>query len=818
MKRKLLLYFFIFNSLFIFGQPVSSTKISGVVIDNITRQTLPFVNVVYNKQKEGFTTSIDGYFELELTPKIEFLQFSYLGYETQFFSLAQIKNKNNLTVRLKSKTFDIEEITVFAQENPAHRIIRQAVENKELNAPNHLSSYSLTAYNKAVVTMDLDKSLQMANEKKMNIDSIKNDTSYIKAKKIIDSLYFFMMESLSERKFEKPSKISERIVASRVAGFKDASLFMLATQLQSFSFYDEMLTIAESRYINPISKGSMKRYFFNIEDTTFTARGDTVFIISFKPKKGKNFEALEGVLSINSYKYAVQNVVAKPIAQEGLVATEITQNYKLIDNQYWFPTEMITKMVFQNVVAQAGTLQLETYWYSRGYNYNIRINPPFGKKDFSVAELEINPDATRKDSLFWNQNRLQTLDKKEKNTYQIIDSLGKAAHLDLRLKTIQTLSKGFIPFWIFDLEIDKFITFNEFEDFRFRMGARTNTKVSRFFSIGGYGAYALGDKQWKYGSNLQLNIWQKRDLKINFQHQNDVMEAANYSFLEKYNFSTSEMYRKYLVSDMIYFKNYSVGLNAMVTKHLQMNFNTAYSDYWLPKENFYRFNSLNISHFHFFETQLQLRYAPKEQKAFIGNEFVPLQNIANPVFFVNLTKGFEWENASFDYYHAETKIKWSFLTKSFGKSSLQLTAGKVWGEVPYFKLYNGNEAYSNFSIETINSFATMRMNEFLSSQFFAAYFRQDLGSLLLKTKKFKPTIELITHFAIGNIDKPQLNSQIAFKTLEKGYWESGIMVNNIFKQINIIGYGFGIYYRYGAYALPTTKENLAYRFSILFNL
>ncbi len=818
-KKNFFLFFaLIFNYSSFFAQEY---KIEGIVIDSVTNQTLPFVNIVYNKNKEGFISNIDGKFELENPNNVDFLQFSYLGYENKLLSKKTIENSKRIIVKLKPKAFDIDEVIVYAKENSAHRIIKKVVENRDLNNPEKLDFYSYTAYNKTILTFNIEEALKDAQEKKQNIDSIMLDSSYIKARKIIDSLYFFMMESVSERKFKNPDKISEKIIASRVSGLRNSSFFTLATQLQSLSFYDEMITIADSRYINPISKGSTNRYFFNIEDTTFSQTGDSIFIISYKPKRGKNFEGLEGVLSINTNNYAIQNVIAKPIDSEGFISAEIHQQYELIDNKYWFPSELNTKMILLNLVAQAGGLPMKMHWLSKSYLYNIKINEEISKKEFSLAQLEIAPNATRKDSVFWNQNRHQQLDNKENNTYHIFDSIGEKENLDAKVKLMQTLTKGYFPISIIDLNLNQLISTNSFEKFRLGVGFKTNDKISSVFSVFLYSAYGFGDKNWKYGGGTNLNLYRKRDVNFTFSYQNDVIESGGYYFAENQSFNTTESYRKYLLKDMVYEQKYVAKLHFLASKKLNVNLISEKIDYTLPISNQYKFLSPDFTlapSYSFFETSLKMRFAPKEQKAYIDNQYLSIDNNSSPIFLVNVIKSYPIYGGNFDFLKTEAKLNLSFLTKAFGKTSLQFTAGKVWGEAPYFKLYNGHESFSKFSIESANSFATMRMGEFLSSEFFSVYFRQDFGSLLLKTSKFKPEILFVNNFTIGKLLNEDNHTNISFKTLEKGYFETGILANSLLKQFNIIGYGLGVFYRYGYYKFEKKQDNFAFRFSITFDL
>lgn len=68
-------------------------------------------------------------------------------------------------------------------------------------------------------------------------------------------------------------------------------------------------------------------------------------------------------------------------------------------------------------------------------------------------------------------------------------------------------------------------------------------------------------------------------------------------------------------------------------------------------------------------------------------------------------------------------------------------------------------------------------------------------------KKVKPMLVLVTRMAWGDLVNKQDHVGIDFKTMEKGYFESGIELNQIFK-----GLGLGTFYRYGAYSLPVFKK------------
>jgi hypothetical protein len=64
----------------------------------------------------------------------------------------------------------------------------------------------------------------------------------------------------------------------------------------------------------------------------------------------------------------------------------------------------------------------------------------------------------------------------------------------------------------------------------------------------------------------------------------------------------------------------------------------------------------------------------------------------------------------------------------------------------------------------------------------------------------------------GNLQKPEQHVGVDYKTLNEGYFESGIELNQIFK-----GLGLTAFYRYGPNQLPKF-ENIAVKLSYVLNL
>ena len=217
-------------------------------------------------------------------------------------------------------------------------------------------------------------------------------------KKILSRQYLFLMENVTKRKFLAPDKNYNQVIATRMSGFKDPIFVFLTTQIQSFSFYKPFITIFQSTYVNPISPGSLSKYFFKIEDTLYSGK-DTVFVISYRPRKGTNFDGLKGVISISTNKWAIQNVIAQPYQNTGGIRIKIQQLYEIVDGEHWFPVQLNTDVKF--LMMQIG--KYSAIAKGRSYIRDIVLNPDLVRREFNHLDVEVEKAATDRPEEYWNQ-------------------------------------------------------------------------------------------------------------------------------------------------------------------------------------------------------------------------------------------------------------------------------------------------------------------------------------------------------------------------------------------------------------------------------
>jgi hypothetical protein len=356
-----------------FGQ---QTIIRGKVIDIKSKEPLPFVTILFQQNPpNGITSDINGNFSLSIKQKVKTLSFAYLGYNPLDISLENYSGSlQNMIVELTAVSKELEEVTVYAGENPAHRIIRKVIENKNQNNPDKLSSYSCTIYNK--LFLDPKMSLYPTAEDSADYKSIAGK---------LKGAGMLMIESVSNRKFLKPDRIEDKVIATKVSGFQDPSFTFLGTGFQPFAFYNEVITLVNINYVNPISNGSTNNYRFRMKDTLVTGM-DTTFIISFEPFPKKNFEALKGVLYINTNNFAIENVIAEPY-NKGLFEFKIQQKYQLVETIHWFPEQLLF---------EARLTKQPFIYVGSSYIKDVVINPPIKASDLGLESVNIEDKAGKK--------------------------------------------------------------------------------------------------------------------------------------------------------------------------------------------------------------------------------------------------------------------------------------------------------------------------------------------------------------------------------------------------------------------------------------
>jgi len=768
-------------------QAVAQNILTGIIIDSKTGEPVPFANIVVENGMRGTVSGLDGRFTFERRSDDKVFKFSCLGYENSIIEVEL--SEKFIRVKLVSKRYELSEVSIFPGENPALTLMKKVYENRDKNNPDVSCDYQCIIYHKMaffVDTMDINK---------INPNVNKEDSSYT----FLRDHYIILMESVSEKKHIAPDKDNERIISSRMSGFEMPILTALPAQMQSFTFYKDYINLLDINYMNPVSKAGLQRYFFNLEDTLLNTVGDTLFYVSFRPRKNANIKGMEGSFHIHEPSFGIKTVNAK--TSENLYDFSIKQTYQYVDDKQWFPEHLESVLEFKM------DPQTPIKAQSKSTITTVKLNPDLSKKDFSSITII---DETHKKNLPIEEFRYMPLTAKDSATYQYMDSLfNTIPNLDkIATSFVKALIEGFIPIGPVKLELNKTIAYNRYEGFKLGVGLWTSDKISAIISVGGFYYHSFKSKDNNYGSGIKFNISQKADANLLFQWEKRNKATGKIEFLDgRTDFSSISL------------DNYFTNSMAM-TNMLKGSFTTRFLKYF--KANLF-YEYLEASHKvfpPFFENEdnpqlwdftlqeygVKLKWAHKETFTY-HYPFGLMSNGTNwPRIWANASYGSGTEIDDFEYIKLEAQIEKRFLIYESFKSYIRVTGGNVLGEAPVSKFYSLFGLYNGeWNYEMPDFFMVMRPNEFAASKFVNAIWRGTYYTRLNSPKKFKPEITLSSKAGFGDVP---INYRQSVKTYNKGYYESSVYFGNLYKQL-YLKYGIAFHYRYGPYRLPKNKDNFA---------
>jgi Family of unknown function (DUF5686)/CarboxypepD_reg-like domain len=835
----------------------AQVTVRGTVRDSASQAPLPFVNIglldaTGRLLPIGTSTDIDGRFILKINELANGqtgfqLRFSYVGYRSQVQTLA-VAPQVAVQVQLAKAARQLAEVVFKAGENPAHRIVRRVVANRPRHDPERLPAFKYQTYNRLVITSDRSALVQEMNRKGQLIDSLtaslqaqarrrdssqvaqarpkqqKNQADTAKAK--LDStdyyadLFFgnrhlFMSESATERKFLRPQKHKETIVATRTSGFKTPIFTLLATNLQPMSFYKDFLPLLDKDFVNPFSPNPFGRYEFFLEDSIASAT-DTSYLVSFRPQRGSTFRGLRGVATISSLGFAIRNVVAETADTAALVSLRFEQLYAQLPTGQWFPAQLNSLLHFKQLTMGKHRL----VGYGRSYIHQVELG---GVKpsDFDHLTVETLPSAPTRDSARWAALRPDTLGLAERNTYQFLDSVGQKFKLDRWARGLQYLMADRIPLGPVQLRLSEMFDFNNYEGWRPSLPLETSPRLLPWATLGGHLAYGVRDRATKYGGFARLDLWKRRGAYLHLGYVQDLSEPglADWSGAA-YRRASATGFRRLLGSLMDSVREFRGELGFRPTpNHLQAVLSVSrqlrqptYAYTFTPAGR-----ELPDSVFQLAEAAAEFTFFAKEANTQVAGRSVLVRH-GFPVVKLRLAQGFDGlAGGQFAYQKIDFSAELRLRSRSLGRTHVQLLAGWVNGAVPLGRLYfvPGGQDSGTGLVYIPRAFQTAGIYEFAASRYAALFLVQHFGTLYQAGRYHRPELSLVQNLGFGTLDGAARHQGVPLNSLERGLFESGVIVNNlvrvIYSNVAYLGLGVGVFGRYGAYARPVWYDNLTAR-------
>lgn len=768
-------------------------------------ETIPFVKVT-PENRPSVLADIDGYFTLDLTD-VKTIRLRTLGYMDTTISVIDITNQ---VIYLNAEAELLDEVKVLPGENPAHRIIDQVIANRKKNSPLSNNAFEYNSYSKFYFTMDPTALEQIPAETE--------DTSLIQIRKLFNSQYLFLMESSSVRKFMPPNRDKETITAYKVSGFKDPMFSTFANEMQSFSFYDNQFELMGKSYINPIALGGTKRYWFLMQDTTVVGN-DTTFTISYRPKKGKNFDGLKGELYINTNGWAIEKVTSEPNETSESITIKVIQEYQFIDGKKWFPVKLSSEMSIPLLQINSELKNSSIIGKGNTYVDNIVIDPDLRRRDFGSVAIETERNADRKPESHWDSTRVYELTDQERKTYQVIDSISKENKLELRLKLLMALADAKLSLGNVNLDLLRVMNYNMYEGFRVGLGLETSEKLMKRVTVGGYFAWATRDKEWKYGGFTDFKLYPRKDFQLHLKYQQDVAErgGSQFSYIND-GLNLNLMLRNLYAMNKDRKRLAEIALSGYLRPTMKValfgNYQRlSYTDGY----EFSRNSVLEPTQVDLSEVGLEFSWHFREKIMQLGNKRIS-KGSKFPKLKVRATQGIAGVfDSKYDYLRLHGEISHDVSLRGFGNFIWVLSASKTEGNVPLFLLHTGNASGIRWRLTVPNTFEAMPPSTFYNDQQISLFTRVRLLSWKTSQKWFQPQLSVHHAIGFGTMKNQENHPFTAFQTMEKGYYEGGIILDKLLVS-SFMSIGAGLFANYGHYALPQFEKNYTVKFSVSFGL
>lgn len=383
------------------------SQIKGSVKDSNNNE-LAAVSIHIEDTYIGTITNESGEFYLDLRGSSnQVLVFQYLGYKTQKIVLTPEKRSSPIHIKLEEENIELKTVVIDKKDNPANEIIRNAIANRKENAEPS-SKFQADFYSRGIFKIK-EAPKKIMGQKFDAFDEILDSTR---------SGILYLSETVSRITYQKPDKLKEVIVASKVSGNDRGFSFNNAASAD-FDFYDNYIPF-QINVVSPIADNAFAYYKYKMEGSFFNENNVQINRIKVIPKRN-NEPVMEGYLYIVEDSWALYavdlSVRGDQIQMPGLTTLHLKQNFSYNrSNKFW------TKNT-QTLDFTAGMLGINmsgrfTYVYS-----NYVLNPVFDKKTFTREILSFEENANKKDNLYWEKFRPVPLTAEESADYLKKDQL-----------------------------------------------------------------------------------------------------------------------------------------------------------------------------------------------------------------------------------------------------------------------------------------------------------------------------------------------------------------------------------------------------------
>ena len=724
-----------------------NAQLKGTITDD-KNQPIPYVNIYIENSYTGTTSNEQGDYELALSkPGTYSIVYQFIGFKTQTKVIKVEQFPHELNIQLVEESISLNEVVITRNENPANRIIRASIAARKSHLET-INSYAADFYSKGLIRIKNAPEKFMGQEVEFDIELDSTRSGII-----------YLSETISKIKYQKPDKLSENIIASKVSGDSNGFSFNNASDVD-YNFYMNTIGVVNSEIVSPIATYAFNYYRYKLEGVFYDNRGNLINKIQVIPRR-ENDRVFSGVLYIVEDQWSIYGlelqVTGSQIQTPAADLVTIKQNLSYDEKtDYWVVRSQTIGFEYKILGFEGDGNFVANY-------SNYELNTNFDETVFTNEVLAFAPEANKKDSTYWNTLRPVPLTREEFTDYIKKDSIQTLKKSKIYRDSLDTKNNTFkfgnlISGYSFENSFEhkefsissplKGLNFNTVQGFNSNLEidyTKRYDKFKKYLRLKSQINYSFDTQKvrgtlgfrYKFNNINDLNVAFSAGIKVKqFNDQEPISNLINSlsSLLFEDNYMKlfenrfiearygQELFNGFRVGTSISFENRRALFNSSDYTTLNQDDKSYTSNNPKDALNFVSapFENHNLLKFKF---DGAIRFGQK-YLSYPGNKY-NLNTPKYPKLNFSFEKGMGATNSDYNYDHLSVNLSQNFSLENKGDFSYNISGGTFFenSKLAFMdsKHFNGNQTHVNLSGNYLTSFKNVAYYDFSTSENYLEY-------------------------------------------------------------------------------------------------
>lgn len=494
-EKSLLLFRFMMGILltevlFVAGLQAQETIVVGQVIDKYDKHPLSSVSIYFKGTSVGTTSNEEGYFLLRHTGKENILVFSAIGYKKTEIKIKPGSNIG-LTVEMEESNTLLQEVFILPGANPALDLMRKVRLLRKVNDETKLPHYEVlaTEQNAIFLSRSQHRSISKQIFRQLQEGNLLSSDSSLLVPLYMDEIKYQLTSTAK-------TELSKKIFSSSEEGNK--ILEQLFGELNpSLNFYENSIPVFNKNIISPLASIGNMYYNYYLADSMVTSSGKQ-YEIHFRSRNPRN-PAFNGKFCLDSASLALTYIEAELPSEANINFIRhlsIKQEFVPFSSKRWVRNKDQLSLVLNLDILTDSVPAGSQIFFKRSTIYNtgsIQIPESFAQSGYSEETLN-----------------------------QKLQQLGKTPLMNAAKWLADIIFTGYIPVGKIDIgKIQYLARTTDVEGLRLTLPFRTNEKMWKNFTVGGFVGYGFKNEALKYSGFTQYKLPTEKRRIIGLNYTND---------------------------------------------------------------------------------------------------------------------------------------------------------------------------------------------------------------------------------------------------------------------------------------------------------